>query len=701
MTEAGSGAHGEDRAAGVGPPEGAGAPVERAPASSDADPVSGPSSLGATEAERARLDPWGQLTRAGATLALLGASVVAWAQFTFESRWVTRFVVHNDLEMPARMMLIASYLGGAVAAVLLGGAVFLVSRRWGHRAADLERLTQFLLPLALLPAIPLLFRYKPWDERTIVLLPTCAVAVVLLERACIVSLRSIPARVGRAAAWLASRRPALLAHVPAALVGAGVVGYVAFFAYHGVAWHRSLQTHSAELGVLNNLLFGALKGSAFHSPVLFGPDGPSHLAAHFELGVHLLLPLYAVAPRAETLIVAQSALAGLSAVPLYAFARRRSSSPWASAAIALAYLANPSLHSATFYEASSLVLAAPFVIGGVWALEARRWWVAAASLLVAASMRQDVALCLSVVGLVYAASGHRPRFGLVVAFGALTYFFVVRMYVMPRMGGGAEGAGYQELWAPGEKGIGSVLRTLTTNPLFVITRQVDVESVGYLLQILLPVAFLPLRRSAFWLAFLPALALTVLASHSAGSRAPTFPAVMHWVPYLFLAAVVVLEKMARDPIDGVPRRRAALIALVFATAVTSFNLGAFSTRPTFTSGHARVHFEHSREEADQYADLVSVVDRIPAEASVAATETLGPHVSSRRELYSLRRGAQGAEYLLARRTDLDVERTKPELASALGRGEYGVLARQGEFALLRKGHQGTETAALRREWGLE
>jgi hypothetical protein len=85
---------------------------------------------------------------------------------------------------------------------------------------------------------------------------------------------------------------------------------------------------------------------------------------------------------------------------------------------------------------------------------------------------------------------------------------------------------------------------------------------------------------------------------------------------------------------------------------------------------------------------------------VAASEKIGPHLSSRRVFYSLRRDSYHADYLISRQKELKLDRTKSVLANALGSGEYGVFRRVGEFVLMKRGHSTQGNQAVIDEWRL-
>jgi hypothetical protein len=139
----------------------------------------------------------------------------------------------------------------------------------------------------------------------------------------------------------------------------------------------------------------------------------------------------------------------------------------------------------------------------------------------------------------------------------------------------------------------------------------------------------------------------------------------------------------------------------FCIAVSSYNYGAFSLRDgALKSGYHTITFSMTEAERQTYAQLKDILSTIPGDASVAASEKIGPHASSRRHFYSLRRDSYHADYLVTRQKELRLDRTKSVIARALRSGEYGVLRRVGPFVLLKRGHATTHNAEVLAEWGL-
>lgn len=644
--------------------------------------------------------PWAVTARVGVVSALLGVAVSAWAQLSIKSSWVPEFLISNARGIAERkMMLVLLGLG-----LGLGGAVGLGLLAWFRkrsREPELERWLWFLVPGILLPCLPVLFRAKAWQGRHEALLPIVILLALFLEALVLLSLRSVPAQAR--AFWqqtLQQIPPVVKRRGPLVLVVACALAYAAFFSFFLLRWHYKLRTGNFDLSINNNLMFGGLHGDFLKSPVAFPNDPGKYLGAHAKFGLYLFLPIYAVVPRPETLLVIQSVLIGGSAVPLFLFARRHLAE-WSAALLTLAYLAYYPMHGATFSEFQNVPIAAFFVFSVVWAADAKRWLLMGVFTAMALLMREDVPVGLSVIGLFLLTSGYRPTAGLVLAAFSTSYFLLMRFYVMEEAGDWWFPTMYKEFWADGERGFRSVIKTLLTNPLFVLSKLAIEKKVLYLAHLLTPLAFLPLRRWYLWLALVPGTLLTLLVTNYDPPIQFSFHYTMHWAPYLFMGAVLALVAIGKSSDLGPQRRSAALVALCAASAVLSFNYGAFACREGgFKGGFHKVEFSYTQAEADRYQRLVELIKDIPKDATVAATEKVGPHLSSRRILHTMRTGPHGAEWIVASSRELKLSKTKPSLRAVLDKKQYGVVKRSGDFAIFKRGYSTDGNEKLMRDWGL-
>ncbi|HEY3493080.1 MAG TPA: DUF2079 domain-containing protein [Polyangiaceae bacterium] len=632
---------------------------------------------------------------------LLGGALATWTQLAFRAPWLDEFLLENTLEPGRRDRLIRVLVLGMGLGGLGSAGLIAWRRRAGLEIESLERWLWFLSPLLLLPLAPVFFRAKAWVGRYDVILPTLILVLLVFEQLVVRALKNVPDAVR---AYFDEARgqipPPVRRWGAPAVVIAAAAAYAAFFIFFTIRWHYKLRTGNYDLSINNNLLFGGLHGHFLESPVVFPKDPPRYLANHAKFGAYVFLPIYALFPRPETLLVIQSLFVGFGAVPLFAFARRHLSEVMALV-IVLAYLAYYPLHGASFSEFQAVPLTSFFVFTIAWAADAKRYRILAVALVIALAMREDIAVGLAVLGGFLLLTGYRPLPGLVIAGVSTAYFLLLRFYVMEQAGSWWFPNMYKDIWADGEKGFRSVIKTMITNPTFLLSKVIVAKKLEYVMHLFVPLAFLPVRRWYLWAALIPGALLTLLVTNYDPPTTFSFHYIMHWAPYLFMAAVLALKSIRDTGADGPARARAALATVAAASLVLSYNYGAFPRREgSFKAGFSKIEFTYSDAERARYAELLEIIKDIPKDAPVAATEKCGPHVSSRLSIFTMRNGPQTGEYILASARELKLSKTRPTLKEALETGQYGVLRRVGDFALMKKGHSTAGNAQLIQDWEL-
>lgn len=606
-----------------------------------------------------------------------------------------RFIAANQLDAGTR----AAAALGALLVPLVAVLVIFRVRRHPEAWEKLDELVEALLPALALPLVITLLSRSLWrDALTELLLLTGAVSVFLelsLRRALPRWRELFPASERLEKLVAAPRTRWVLRGLLAALV----LFYATRVTSLTIMNHERLGTFSADLAEFDSLFYNTLHGHPFRSPPIDGTlEDWSALKVHFELLLYALLPFYAARPGPETLLALQSAIVALTAVPLYAFAARRLGEPLALL-FAIALLLMPAVEQPNFYDFHFVPLGMLCVMTVIaladrmaFAGDPRRRWpvLLGVALAVALLAREDVAFGLGILGVVLWASGGAPRAGVLVAAVSFAWYGVMRFVVMPRFGEMWFVDIYRALQAPGTTGAGGVVQTLLTNPGFVLRKLWTIERLRYLLELSVPLAFLWLRRPWLALAALPGLPFTLLVTDRDPLFSTAFQYVYHWIPYIFAASVLGLEALGAG---GPTRRTAAASALCFATLIVSYHQGAFLGARFVRGGPVPVLLHTTSAERRRAAQLERAIAKLPPDASVAATEHEGPHVSTRLLSFTLyaARLHRPSYILLSERTMMKGEYP---LLRALQPERYGIVAHEGEFYLLERGASTEPTQAL-------
>jgi uncharacterized membrane protein len=488
-------------------------------------------------------------------------------------------------------------------------------------------------------------------------------------------------------------------------VVAAAAAYSLAFSWFSILNHRYLNVASFDLAIYDNLVWNTSHGRFLASSLV---RGGTHMSAHFDPLLTLLVPFYRLSPNAETLLIFQSTWLASASIPLFLLSRRILGVGWISLVFAGAFLLHPALHGINLYEFHSLALVVPLVVWSIYFLERGNWWGYWIVLSLILLTREDMALLSCGIGLYVADSLRRPKAGIATVFCALLYFSLVKLFVMAEpgvfMSGKGGSYGYRthfEQLIPREGG-GAIdfLLTLATNPMFALRVALEEAKLLYLLQILLPCLFIPLfargRQILLAYGFVFCLLSSKIGPHSIHKQYSSvlLPFVMVLLPY-GLRELTGSKRLAGIGFDGARLKRALAVGVAVAALLVSWKFGALVENRSFRVAHWRppVHFKPAEKlvkEQARYEAIADLVARIPASASVSATRFMLPHVTNRKEVYIYPRGGN-ADYLLVRPGTLGErgrrgfhERRKSGDFEEIGRGEGVVLLKRVQPARTRK-----------------
>jgi uncharacterized membrane protein len=651
---------------------------------------------------------FGLLLGEGASIGLAAWSFRSWKQ-------LEPYVSTNTLSLDARKWVAIDMLVGGGIAILIG----LILVAW-RRLAGLDlayRLARRSAPLLLAGMLPLFCNWKFWNGHDLNYLVTLGTISIALGALTGYALDGAPVAAGgwsrisqrfprfpgvRFRGWCASfaallRRIGAWPRWPLLVVCVGAASYAAFFSFHTIQTHYKLGTAAFDLGIEHNLVWNAAHlGPLFKTSPLGGPTS-THLGYHQTYFAYVIALFYLVAPRPETLLVVQAVLVGAAALPLFFFARRRVG-PWPAALVATLFVLYPPVHGANLYDFHYITLAPFFLWLTLALLDVRRDWLAALAVVLTLSVREDMSALLAIMGAFMIFSGIRPKAGaLLVAIGSV-YFVVLKFIIMPRFLGGVDAYihQYADMLGKGETGFRGVLKTAFGNPAFTISKLLETDKLIYVLQILVPLAFLPWRRPIGLLCTVPGFFFTLLSTRYWPLVQISFQYTAYWTSFLFLAVVSNLQYVSR--VLGTTARKAWVVTLLFAGTAASYQYGAMLQQNTVHGGFGRYVFGVTAADRKNHDDLYALIAQVPPKAKIVSSELVVAHVASRPDSYTLRTGTFDAEYVIAMspiRADEGAQ-----FAPLLRTGKFGVVERRGKFVLAKRDHGTDGNDALLKAWGI-
>ena len=463
------------------------------------------------------------------------------------------------------------------------------------------------------------------------------------------------------------------------------VGYGGFFSRLSVINHHALNTRTIDLGIYDNIFYQSSHG---HPLACSFVKAGYHGSAHFDPILVVLSPLYRLYPRAEFLLVLQAVWLGAGVVPVYLLARGRRVGRLGAVALAAMYALYPALHGANMYEFHSLTLVVPVMLWLLYFLEAGRFKSYWLMLLPVLLVREDVAILMCFVGL-YAVLARRPRWtrlGWITILVSVVYFVVVKRFFMTSADVFNSGnkdaysfAYYYDDLIPNHNGVGGMLISLLTNPIFILKTMLGEAKVLYLLTLFVPVAFLPLVARPGRVLLVWGLFFCLLAS-----RGPVFSVHFQYsaliIPIVFAITPAALARLEDGPLvraaglDGARLRRALLFAAFVASLLVSWKFGGVLENTTFRGGFTPPARALGVKEAETYAWIREQVDKLPIGASVGLTQRTGAHAANRRAAYYYPEHL-GVEWLFIDEAELKA----PDLEKA--KATFDLVARHDKLAI--------------------
>ena len=666
---------------------------------------------------------WAVVLRAAALAALVFGITALGACLLETNLSSGAFLWQNQVKLDARLFLVKCVFGSALAA---GAAVISLGLGLQHRVEELPellwRFARACSPIAPLSCIPLLMRWQLWKDNDLIFLVLVLAVALALKAAVAAAIEAQPLallgfRSGKSECTY-GQCAAVFTRAPAwvwwAIVLGAVVAYCCWFSYYTVVFHRSGRS-GWDLSIEDSIFWNNQQGGHFlNAPPALGPTG-SHFARHSALVAYLLVPFYAFYQASESVLVLQTLWMGTAAIPLFLLGRGRLGAPLA-ALIAVLYLMHPAVQESNLFEMHYIKLGTLPFWTTLWLLDTKRFNAALGAAAVTLMVREDVATWIVLLGAFGIAARMHLKTSVTLLLGGLVYVGLVKFVVMPSFVHGRDELMfmYQDFLPPGKGTFGWAMVSALTNPAYLLKTLLEPGKLIYVLQILIPLLFIPLRRPIGWLAVIPGFVFSLMSTRYSALVDIHFQYSPHLLAWFYPVLIVVLgQEMARarsmeragGPAGAAAPSPAAhawskfsgsVAGMTLATLLCSSQFGAVIQQNTSRGGPIPYHFGWDDEGRVRGQAIVELLAILPPEASVAASAFTITHVSNRPAGYSLSIDLYDAEYIMAttNRGEL-VPDEYTRLKQVFENGSYGVVAIRRPFFLMRRGHSTEQNDTVR------
>ncbi|GAB4568580.1 MAG: hypothetical protein Kow0047_21540 [Anaerolineae bacterium] len=468
--------------------------------------------------------------------------------------------------------------------------------------------------------------------------------------------------------------------LPGALVALAAIAYIIFFSALSIARHEALLTNAYDLGNVDQAVWNTAHGKPLAFTNWEGRartfKAGTRLAMHVEPIYFLIAPLYWIWSDPRALLILQSTVLGLGALPAYWLARHRLQDGFAAVAFPLVYLLFPALQAANLFDFHAVTLSGSLLLFAIYALITRRDRMFLLFALLVASTKEEMPLAVAMMGLYAAVVQRRWRLGLPVAVLGIAWSLVAVFWIVPMYNTSGRSP-YMNYFDSAGIGVGdgapgaSMLRQL-------LTRQNGV----YLWRLFFPVAFLSLLSPTTLAILGPSLFIILISDNPQMHHLERFHYAAPLVPVVVAAAIMGTSNIAKIAERRLGWRQRA--AVRWLSVLVLLFTGVYHYHRGFTVLADGFEWPQRTEHARRLEEIARL---IPPEASLSTQHNLNPHFSQRPRInlfpYSLE-----TEYLLLDAATFTANKDN-FLAwvrdSIVNGSEFGLVTAEDGYILLRRG----------------
>ena len=354
----------------------------------------------------------------------------------------------------------------------------------------------------------------------------------------------------------------------------------------------------------------------------------SHFAVHVSPIYYLILPVYWLVPRPETLQVAQAAILASAVIPLWKLGKHHGLTQLQRVLVCALLLLHPAYSGGVSYDMHENCFLTPLLLWLLYGLNRESMPITVAAGLLTLMVKEDAAVYVAVVGLFWLVRSlvrkedwKQLTTGVVLIGVSVVWFFLVTAY-LSEQGDGVMTYRYNNFIYDGSGSLLTVIKAALMNPLKVVYECVDPEKLKYIAQTMGPLLGIPLltRRYERYLLLIPYVLVNLMSDY-AYQHDIFFQYNFGSLAYLFYLTVVNLADVK------IPWKRLVPMGCALCVAYCCFSVAILPDiiRYPKTAVDYASHYQAVRETLDQ----------IPEDASVTAWTFYTTYLSQREVIYDV------------------------------------------------------------------
>lgn len=409
-----------------------------------------------------------------------------------------------------------------------------------------------------------------------------------------------------------------------------IIFYTIYFSYYTILNHYQLQTKMYDLGIYQNAFFNTIKGN-FMSVSYQSYSGKCLFLDHYDIVYLLYIPFFYIFPKTETILIIQSLSISLAAIPLFLLTKEKLKSNIIAMIITFLFLLHPANHGANFFDMHQLSFLPLFAFFLFYFLEKKNLSSFIIFILLILSIKEDMFILLVFISIfIYFNNKQNVIFAFYCFSISIVYGLILTVFDH-YFGTSSHLIYYEGILLDINGGMSELLKTIITNPVFILQGLIKNDKMIYIMQLFAPLAFLSFFHKKNILLLVYGLSITLLSTRNCLYQI-SFQYVWYIIPLIFIGLNETLKDIKENKLfqkiqEGFQLKFfPVIIIILFLTLIFSWQYGAVLNRDYFTGGFDKIDFNFDSNDKKRLDVLNKMISMIPKDAAVCASEAIGTHL---------------------------------------------------------------------------
>lgn len=458
--------------------------------------------------------------------------------------------------------------------------------------------------------------------------------------------------------------------------------YIIYFSVTSLLRHQKFFTGKFDLGNMDQVVWNTINGRFFLFTDPNGTSLVSRLSYHADFILAIISPLYLIWSDPRTLLILQTIILSLGSVFVFLIAKKVLNNKTLALLFSFIYLINPAVVYTNLYDFHPVTLATTFLLASFYSMIQKKYLLFSLFAILSAFCKEQIWLIVGLMGLfiflkekTYKKTFFKKTFGLLVFIVSFGMFYYLIWYAIPKARGGDHFAlsYYSEFGASPS----DIVKNVILSPFQTLSLVFEKSRLEYLNILFFPLGFLSFASPLFLIFALPDFAISLL-SNNPQLRQIYYQYSATITPFVFISAIYGMRFLRKK----IKKITFPLAFYLGAMSILSFYL--YSPFP----GSRNPNIAMFTQSVSNKKIINESLLKIPPNASVAATNNLGSHLSQRENIYTIPVGTQNADFVVFLLNDWYAQpslETQKEMARNMEHDRrYKLLVKDGLFVLFEK-----------------